>query len=458
MARTHVDIEGKITVTVAQLYYSRKYLMCVGGRAAPSLGVVLRKRALQLAPSHHTKKAARDRIAMSAVSPSRSTSRGDGYALLNPNSDEALAQAAARQPMRPTTIVVIVLALLSFFYVTTSLSTTANSPWSTRTASVAKTIFGRYEKLKLQNENAALKEKLEQMEAMLHAQQSDAMRRAASSAAGGGASAGGGAAAQPPVKAYPSMADAAQTPGSASAADSASRLSAAPADEKQKKYEGLQQMLRALPGSPASLKASADAAAANASKAENPNRLTPELIRSRCDKHNIILVTFVNSKRADYGYTWAAHIRRLGLSNYLVGAMDLEVGRAPVTSATVAAATRLPPLRPRYHCVHATTASTPPLPPRHCCLHATAASTPLLPHAVASPCHQALAKLKARSIPTFDMNSGLTTADYGWGTKNFRQLGLRKTELIITLLRAGAQSLYWPVICHMGTLHMHGEP
>ena len=36
------------------------------------------------------------------------------------------------------------------------------------------------------------------------------------------------------------------------------------------------------------------------------------------------------------------------------------------------------------------------------------------------------------------MESGLTTADYGWGTKNFRQLGLRKTELIITLLRAGA--------------------
>jgi hypothetical protein len=50
----------------------------------------------------------------------------------------------------------------------------------------------------------------------------------------------------------------------------------------------------------------------------------------------------------------------------------------------------------------------------------------------------ALKKLSARGIPTFDMESGLTTADYGWGTKNFRQLGLRKTELIITLLRAGA--------------------
>ena len=103
-------------------------------------------------------------------------------------------------------------------------------------------------------------------------------------------------------------------------------------------------------------------------------RLTRELIRSRCNAHNIILVTFVNSKRADYGYTWAYHVNRLNLTNYLVGAMDGE----------------------------------------------------------------ALNKLSARRIPTFDMESGLTTADYGWGTKNFRQLGLRKTELIISLLRAGA--------------------
>ena len=51
---------------------------------------------------------------------------------------------------------------------------------------------------------------------------------------------------------------------------------------------------------------------------------------------------------------------------------------------------------------------------------------------------EALQKLVARGIEAFDMESGLTTADYGWGTKNFRQLGLRKTELIINLLRAGA--------------------
>ena len=46
--------------------------------------------------------------------------------------------------------------------------------------------------------------------------------------------------------------------------------------------------------------------------------------RSRVDRHNIILVTFVNSKRAGYAYTWASHLHRLGLRNYLVGAMDRE--------------------------------------------------------------------------------------------------------------------------------------
>ena len=28
-----------------------------------------------------------------------------------------------------------------------------------------------------------------------------------------------------------------------------------------------------------------------------------------CRPHQVILVTFVNSKRADYAYTWAAHLQ-----------------------------------------------------------------------------------------------------------------------------------------------------
>jgi hypothetical protein len=106
-------------------------------------------------------------------------------------------------------------------------------------------------------------------------------------------------------------------------------------------------------------------------------RLSVERIKAHCDSHNIILVTFVNSKRANYAYTWASHLMRLRLTNYMVGAMDGE----------------------------------------------------------------ALVKLAKRNITAFDMAAGLTTADYGWGTKNFRMLGLRKSELIITLLKAGADPI-----------------
>ena len=45
---------------------------------------------------------------------------------------------------------------------------------------------------------------------------------------------------------------------------------------------------------------------------------------AHCDEHNIVLVTFVNSNRANYAYTWAWHVKRLGLTNYMVGAMDGE--------------------------------------------------------------------------------------------------------------------------------------
>ena len=42
-------------------------------------------------------------------------------------------------------------------------------------------------------------------------------------------------------------------------------------------------------------------------------RLSAERIRAHCDDHNIILITFVNSNRANYAYTWAAHVIRLQL-------------------------------------------------------------------------------------------------------------------------------------------------
>lgn len=97
--------------------------------------------------------------------------------------------------------------------------------------------------------------------------------------------------------------------------------------------------------------AAAKQLASNSSGVRGLYRLTHGVIRARCNAHNIILVTFVNYQRCDYGFTWASHVQRLGLDNYLIGAMD----------------------------------------------------------------GKALEILVGRSIPTFDMESGLTTADYGYG-------------------------------------------
>lgn len=162
-------------------------------------------------------------------------SRNDGYVLLS--NDAAQTQTPQRPPMRPTTIVVIVLAILSFFYVTTSLMTTGKR--SSYTATGAKTSFGQYEKLKLQNENAALKEKLAQMTAMIAQQQADTMSRMSAVTTTD---------AEAPTSSTPS-----KTP------------------------EALKKMLL-------SASARGETSPSNASKPENLDKLTPELIRSRCNK------------------------------------------------------------------------------------------------------------------------------------------------------------------------------
>ena len=109
------------------------------------------------------------------------------YALLSTDEREARAAAGsgnateAKQPMRY--VVVVLVGLIAAFYVATSFRSTAQSQWSkTRSTAAAPTIFGRYEKHKLQTENAALKERLAQMQQQLQQQQNEAMLRAASGA------------------------------------------------------------------------------------------------------------------------------------------------------------------------------------------------------------------------------------------------------------------------------------
>ena len=239
--------------------------------------------------------------------------------------------------------IVISLGLLALYYVSVEVRSAASSHAGGKREI---SLIGRYEKHKLVSENAALRDRLKQLQDTLRRRESGALERAKQEARA----------------------------MEASASQPAAGGSAAPAS--------VQQVLSGALG-----RAGANVSGAGAQRGQQQGKqqgpgagqhlLTKQLIRSRCNEHNIILVTFVNGKRADYAFTWVAHVRRLKLSNYLVGAMD----------------------------------------------------------------GVALKLLLAQDVATFDMASGLSTLELGWGTKNFRKLGLRKTELIISLLRAGADPI-----------------
>jgi len=49
--------------------------------------------------------------------------------------------------------------------------------------------------------------------------------------------------------------------------------------------------------------------------------------------------------------------------------------------------------------------------------------------------------MQKKGVPTFFMDSGLTTNDYGWGTANFRKLGLVKAQLVLDLAKTGVDVL-----------------
>jgi len=106
-------------------------------------------------------------------------------------------------------------------------------------------------------------------------------------------------------------------------------------------------------------------------------RLTSELAKKHASHDNMLIVTYVNYNRLDFVYTLVKHLLSLGNNHFLVGALDEE----------------------------------------------------------------ALRGLQTSSIPAFFMDSGLTTKDYGWGTYNFRQLGLHKVQLVLDLAKTGVDCL-----------------
>ncbi|XP_019445117.1 PREDICTED: arabinosyltransferase XEG113-like isoform X2 [Lupinus angustifolius] len=105
-------------------------------------------------------------------------------------------------------------------------------------------------------------------------------------------------------------------------------------------------------------------------------RLTKELVQQRV-KDNIIIVTFGNYAFMDFILTWVKHLTELGLTNYLVGAMDTKL----------------------------------------------------------------LEALYWKGLPVFDMGSHMSTIDVGWGSPTFHKMGREKVILINSMLPFGYELL-----------------
>lgn len=110
---------------------------------------------------------------------------------------------------------------------------------------------------------------------------------------------------------------------------------------------------------------------------ENPPTLTKQFVTEHASPQNFIIATYVNFKRLDFAFTMVKHLIALGQPHYIVGAMDMP----------------------------------------------------------------ALEGLLSHGIPAFYINSGLTTEDYGWGTPNFRKMGLHKVQLVLDLAKLEVDAL-----------------
>lgn len=107
----------------------------------------------------------------------------------------------------------------------------------------------------------------------------------------------------------------------------------------------------------------------------DPNALTRDRAIAAAGPRKQIILTFVNRVRLDFARTWVAHVVRLGLTNWLVGATD----------------------------------------------------------------EGALQSLLAAKTPCFSMRTNLPQGEWDWGSPSFRALGLHKVQLIHTALRWGLE-------------------
>ena len=103
--------------------------------------------------------------------------------------------------------------------------------------------------------------------------------------------------------------------------------------------------------------------------------LTESHARSVAGPSKQLLLTFVNRIRLDFAITWAAHVRELGLSNWLVGATD----------------------------------------------------------------QRTLRSLRRAGVPCFGMKTALPEGEWAWGSQTFKALGQHKIELVYQSLSWGLE-------------------
>ena len=119
---------------------------------------------------------------------------------------------------------------------------------------------------------------------------------------------------------------------------------------------------------------------------EDKPLLTSALAKKHASADNLLVATYVNFNRLDFAFTLVKQLVALGNNHYLIGALD----------------------------------------------------------------EPALRGMQKRGVPTFFMDSGLTTNDYGWGTANFRKLGLVKAH-------AHACTCMHMCTCTCTHMHMHAH-
>eukprot|EP00755_Sulcionema_specki_P025030 Sspe_Gene.82390::Locus_54000_Transcript_1_1_Confidence_1.000_Length_1379::g.82390::m.82390/K20784/XEG113; arabinosyltransferase len=106
-----------------------------------------------------------------------------------------------------------------------------------------------------------------------------------------------------------------------------------------------------------------------------PN-LTRELVASVA-QNNVVLVTWANFHYLDFVQNWVGHLRKLNVTNFIVGSMDDEL----------------------------------------------------------------LAALQKEGVASFGMQSNLSRNDFGWGSKQFHKMGREKISLVSAVLDLGFEVL-----------------